>query len=53
MNKIDSQLMSEKLSVSKEIKVLGLRGTGYEGDILDVVIDGKLFYFVIDYIIES
>lgn len=53
MIEIDEQLMSEKISKSKEITVLGLRGTGYEGDILDILIDGKVYLFCIDKILQA
>ena len=53
MKEIDPQCMSETISKAKEVTILGLRGTGYEGDILDVLVDGHAYLFVIDKILLS
>ena len=53
MKEIDPQLISEKISKAKEVQVLGLRGTGHEGDILDILIDGNVYLFCIGNILQS
>lgn len=50
--KIDEQMMSEIIKNSQSIEVLGIRGTGYEGDILDLIVDGQLYYIIIQEVIK-
>lgn len=41
---VDPQQMSEILAKAKDVHVLGIRGTGYEGDILDLLVDNELYF---------
>jgi len=52
MEKIDEQHMSEKIASAKEVKVMGIRGTGYEGDILDLLVDNEVYFICIDQILK-
>ena len=44
IEKVDAQKMSEIIAASENVKVIGLRGTGYEGDVLDILVDGVLYF---------
>jgi hypothetical protein len=53
ITEIDGQFMEEQIiEKAKEVRVLGIRGTGYEGDILDLIVDGELYFILIREILK-
>jgi hypothetical protein len=51
MKYVDPQWLSEQIN-QYGFKETGLAGTGYEGDILFCVVNGKAYGLVIDHIFE-